>query len=171
MQAFTVDGAAKAARPAAPAMMWRGLPAAIMVRVEVRLAGHSDAEAIIAFDAVAQSERSRVNFIYRTITARTCHVASINRRVLGYGVLDYSFFENGFVSMLYVHPHFRRQRIGLSLMQHMERACKTHKLFASTGAANHAMRALLESMGYEGSGYIENLDPQDRELVYFKQFR
>jgi hypothetical protein len=30
------------------------------------------------------------------------------------------------------------------------------------------MRALLTKLGYIESGFIDNLDPGDRELVYFK---
>jgi len=31
------------------------------------------------------------------------------------------------------------------------------------------MRRLLEGLGYEGSGYVENLDWGDPELIFFKR--
>jgi len=73
--------------------------------------------------------------------------------------------------MLYVNPAYRRQGCGEMLMVHMEKACRTNKLFTSTNQSNKPMQALLEKLGFTLSGRIENLDPGDPELVYFKSPR
>ena len=54
-------------------------------------------------------------------------------------------------------------------MQHMEQTCTTAKLFTSTNQSNAPMQALLNKLGYRQSGFIENLDEGDPELIYFKR--
>jgi len=50
----------------------------------------------------------------------------------------------------------------------MESLCRTKKLFTSTNLSNLPMHALLEKVGYKLSGVIDNLDPDDPEVVYFR---
>jgi ribosomal protein S18 acetylase RimI-like enzyme len=95
-------------------------------------------------------------------------VATAGEITIGYVVLDYSFYENGFISMLCVHPDYRRQGVGERLMQQVEGVCRTEKLFTSTNLSNTAMQRLLARLGYVLSGVIHNLDEDDPELVYFK---
>ena len=135
----------------------------------IRSAIPSDAESIIGFDHVAQSELSRVEFIKQSINSCQCYVIEYDERVVAFGVLEYSFYECGFISMLYVHPEFRRRGFGSELMIYLERSCKTEKLFTSTNQSNKTMRSLLESIGYQRSGIVENLDEGDPEIIYFKQ--
>ena len=135
----------------------------------IRPAITPDVESIIAFDHVAQSEPSRVGFIEQSIKAGQCYVIECDERVVAYAVLEYSFYECGFISMLYVHPEFRRRGFGSKLMKYLERSCKTEKLFTSTNNSNKNMQALLENIGYQRSGIIENLDEGDPEIIYFKQ--
>ena len=68
--------------------------------------------------------------------------------------------------MVYVAKSARRQGVGQSLMRALATQCKTSKLFTSTNESNSAMRALLATLGYVPSGVIENLDPNDPELVF-----
>ncbi len=135
-----------------------------------RLAGYSDTKAIIEFDHVAQSDRVRVNFIHQAVSSRNCYVAVTDDLVVAYGVLDYSFFGHGFVSILYVKPNYRRQGVGTYLIRHMERSCNTKKLFATVPETNTEMQALLEKAGFQPSGTLENLK-EDRELVYYMRRR
>ncbi len=133
----------------------------------IRDAKHSDRDAILAIDEIAQREQERVDFIDRSLDSATCLVADSSGTVIAYGVLDYSFFGNGFISMLYVAKSARRRSVGRSLMQALANHCKAPKLFTSTNESNAAMRSLLASLGYVPSGVIENLDPGDPELVFF----
>jgi predicted N-acetyltransferase YhbS len=63
--------------------------------LEIRPAEPSDAEAIIAFDEVAQRDPSRVAFIRRSTRSNDCFVASADGDVVGYAVLNYTFYESG----------------------------------------------------------------------------
>jgi ribosomal protein S18 acetylase RimI-like enzyme len=135
---------------------------------QLRPATPHDVEAIIRFDAIAQHEPTRVEFIRTSVQNATCLVAVEDGQVTGYGVLEYSFFGLGFISMLYVHPAHRRRGVGSALMQALERRCTTAKLFTSTNRSNTPMQALLATLGFSPSGIIENLDEDDPELIYFK---
>ena len=71
--------------------------------------------------------------------------------------------------MLYVHPSHRRKGVGTQLIRHLEALCTTEKLFTSTNRSNAPMQALLPKLGYAPSGFVENLDEGDPELIYFKR--
>jgi hypothetical protein len=45
----------------------------------------------------------------------------------------------------------------------------TEKLFTSTNLSNLPMQGIMSKLGYRPSGVIENLDPGDPELIYFKR--
>lgn len=137
----------------------------------VRLASMADANAIVAFDHVALSETARTQFIHDQIKSAACYVAVIEANVVAYAVLNYKFYDNGWIEMLYVNSRVRRQGIGSALIRHLLNECRTPKLFTSTNQSNTAMQRLLATLGFVRSGLIENLDEGDPELVYFKRLR
>lgn len=101
--------------------------------------------------------------------APECLVATLGEAVVGYVALDYSFYGNGFIPILFVAETARRSGVGMSLMRAIERRCKTPKLFTSTNQSNVPMRSLLAEIGFEPSGIIHNLDDGDPEVVYFRK--
>ena len=103
------------------------------------------------------------------MAAGDCHVAVDGGEVVGYAVLSHTFYGNGFVEMLYVHPDRRRRGAGAALLLHVESLCRTPKLFTSTNLSNLPMQSLLNRAGYAVSGVIHNLDEGDPEVVYFKR--
>ena len=139
--------------------------------MRIRKGTPADRDAIVAFDHVAQSDPARIRFIDRILRSATCLVAERDRTVAAYAALEYTFFEQGFVSMLYVAQPHRRQGIGRALMQALAARCDTKKLFTSTNQSNQPMQQLLDALGYVPSGIIHNLDPGDPELVYMLDLR
>lgn len=135
--------------------------------MKVREGTPEDRDAIVSFDQIARSDAARVAFVERALRSETCLVAEQRGAVVGYAVLEYTFYEQGFVSMLYVAEAARRRGIGRTLMREIEARCRTAKLFTSTNQSNGPMQALLDFLGYVPSGVIHNLDPGDPELVYF----
>jgi GNAT superfamily N-acetyltransferase len=85
---------------------------------------------------------------------------------LGYGVLEYTFFEQGFVSLLMVAPTARRKGVGTRLLKAVEAACTTPKLFTSTNVSNHPMQRLLQQADWSPAGLLHGLDEGDPELFY-----
>jgi GNAT superfamily N-acetyltransferase len=133
----------------------------------IRLATENDSAGIYACDALAQQDEARRVFIQRAIAAQNCFIAC-ERSIVGYTVLDYSFYETGFVPLLVVHADFRKKGVGSALLKHLEAICQTDKLFTSTNLSNQPMQALLARLGYQLSGVIHDLDEGDPELVYVK---
>jgi GNAT superfamily N-acetyltransferase len=127
-----------------------------------------DADALKTLDEVARDEPSRQAYIDRALESKQCFVALNDSEPVGYAVLSYQFYSNGWVDMLYVGRDSRRRGIGIALMEYLAQNCITPKLFASTNQSNKPMQALLEKAGFESSGVIHNLDIDDPELVYFK---
>ncbi len=133
----------------------------------VRPATPEDIATICAVDPLAQHDPERAAFIARSVEAGQCHLMLATAPV-GYAILDYSFFGQGFVALLYVHPAYRRHGAGSQLMHYLTTVCRTPKLFTSTNLSNLAMQALLAAQGFQLSGVIHNLDENDPELVYVK---
>ncbi len=139
--------------------------------ISIRPAVESDVEALCSLDSIARQKNERREFIRREVASGTCFVAVADGEVIGYGVLNYTFYDNGCIDMLYVHSNHRRRGAGAALLQHMESLCRTPKLFTSTNLSNLWMQSLLAKLGYELSGVIHNLDEGDPEIVYFKRLR
>ena len=135
--------------------------------MKIREATSADRHAILAFDHVTELEPERMHVIDRIVRSATCLVAECEGRVVAHGSLEYTFYDNGFVSIVYVAEPERRRGIGRALLQGLAARCTTRKLFTSTNQSNEPMQKLLVSLGYVPSGVIENLDPGDPELVYF----
>jgi len=111
---------------------------------------------------------SRNEFVERAIRRGGACVLEQEGNVIGFAVLEYTFFEHGFISSVYVTPAARRTGAGEMLLQYLVTICQTPKLFSSTNQSNHAMRALFAKVGFEESGMIHNLDSDDPEIVVYK---
>ena len=123
---------------------------------------------MIAVDA-AHAQPPRAEYLTEAVRKRQCHLAREGWNVLGFAVLTQAFFAQYFIELLIVHPDQRRKGVATALMQHIERIVPTEKLFTSTNQSNAPMRALCESRGFVQSGWIDNLDDGDPEIVYFKR--
>ena len=137
--------------------------------ISIRPAVATDIETLCSMDLVAQTDTERRELIAASVTAKTCYVAVSNGEVIGYGVVTYSFYRQGWIDLVYVTERYRRLGAGKALLDHMERQCRTAKLFTSTNLSNFQMQALLGKLGYTVSGVINNLDDSDLEIVYFKR--
>lgn len=139
--------------------------------ISIRQANECDVEALCLLDLIARGENERREFIRRSVASGTCFVAVVEDEVIGYGVLNYTFYDSGFVDMLYVHSGHRRRGAGAALLRHLESLCETSKMFISTNLSNLPMQSLLTKLEYVLSGVIHNLDEGDPEIVYFKRLR
>ena len=139
--------------------------------ISIRPAVENDKEAICSVDLIAQHENERWEFIRRAVTSGECFVAVEGEKVIGYAVFNYSFYDSGFIEMIYIHFDYRRSGAGAALVRYIESVCHTPKLFTSTNLSNLPMQSLLAKLGYVLSGVIHNLDEDDPEIVYFKRLR
>jgi ribosomal protein S18 acetylase RimI-like enzyme len=135
--------------------------------LKIRSAEPTDIPAILVIDRVAVHDPGRVDFIQRVVGEGACFLAE-DDEVLGYAVLEYTFFEQAFISLVYIRAESRRSGAGSALVQYLETLCRTPKIFTSTNLSNRPMQALLEKLGYRLSGAIHDLDEGDPELIYVK---
>ncbi|WP_329028466.1 GNAT family N-acetyltransferase [Streptomyces sp. NBC_00690] len=89
--------------------------------------------------------------------------------LLGYCVVEYTFFEQGFVTMLMVTPSARGRGVGHRLLDAVAASCTTPKLFTSTNVSNQPMQRLLQKAGWSPAGLLHGLDEGDPELFYLRQ--
>jgi ribosomal protein S18 acetylase RimI-like enzyme len=134
----------------------------------IRKATLQDVSAISVGDSEFVSG-GREEFVRRAIPREGVHVMEQGGKIIGIGVLEYTFFEHGFISLLYVSPSARRTGAGESLLRYFVSVSQTPKLFSSTNQSNRPMQALFAKVGFEPSGIIHNLDLDDPELVYYKR--
>jgi len=139
--------------------------------IETRRAEPNDVPVICTFDHIAQTERDRRLFIRNAVHDGIAQVAMIDGVVVGYTVLEHSFFSRGFIAMLYVHPDHRRTGVGTALIRHAEGICRSDRIFTSTNQSNLPMQALMDKLGYRQSGIVDDLDPGDPELFYSRQLQ
>jgi ribosomal protein S18 acetylase RimI-like enzyme len=137
--------------------------------VVVRRARESEAEALAGIDPVASgADGARAAGIRRWCRQGLALVARDAAGPLGYCVLEYTFFDCGFVTMLMVAPAARRRGVGRALLDAAAASCGTPKLFTSTNVSNRPMRRLLEGAGWRRVGFLEGLDQGDPELFYLR---
>ncbi|MBB1596125.1 GNAT family N-acetyltransferase [Achromobacter sp. UMC46] len=140
-------------------------------QTNVRLAQSYDIDSIIELDPIAKQELARRTFIANAVAAGQCWAAveaECASALIGYGVLNRSFFEHDFIPLIVVKDSARRRGVATAIMRTLELRCQGGKLFTSTNTSNIAMRHLLGQLGFIESGQIENLDDQDPELVFVK---
>ena len=91
--------------------------------------------------------------------------------LLGYAILEYSFFDNGFIPLVYVASEHRRRGVAAALLEFIENLCQRPKLFSSTNLSNAPMHALFARLGYSACGMVTALDEDDPEVFYVKRVK
>lgn len=136
--------------------------------VSFRWASEADLSLLYACDSYSQNHESRRLQLRRMAQQKSCLLALAGGGPLGFAVLEYNFFGNGFVSLICVASEHQGKGVGLSLLLEVQRKCLTGKLFTSTNASNEPAQRLFTRAGFVRSGMIENLDEGDPEVIYFK---
>ncbi len=135
----------------------------------IERAATQDFEHICALDETVLSSGRRRSMIAQALAQSRIAVARVDGRVRGFVIGEDNFFGHGFVALLIVHPEFRRRGLATALMRAAELDCQTEKIFTSTNQSNIPMQQLCARTGYIKSGYIENLDADDPEVIYMKR--
>ncbi|MEQ9007391.1 MAG: GNAT family N-acetyltransferase, partial [Ekhidna sp.] len=138
--------------------------------MEFRLGKKEDSSAIKAIDSSIGSDSNRAEFIDLSLQQGTVRVALDDGEIVGYSVVNYSFFRRPTLEMLMISESRRGEGIGKTLLrQALTTIGENRELWTTTNKSNTWMQSLLESEGFKKTGTIDNLDPGDPELVYFKK--
>lgn len=79
------------------------------------------------------------------------------------------FFGCPFIALVAVAESARRQGIARALLEAVEAEVGEGKLFTSTNESNAVAQELFEHSEFVRSGRVENLDPGDSEILYYKR--
>ena len=139
--------------------------------MRIRPAVKDDHKALCAIDAIAASDPKRCADIAGWIEEGCCHLVEIEGEVAAYGVLTHHFFGHGFIEMLMVGASWRRRGLGAALIARFQSMASGEKLFSSTNMSNRPMQDLLVKAGFRPSGYIDNLDENDPEIVFYSPLK
>ena len=119
-------------------------------------------------DPLMRADPDRARLIESSLRNGECIVAVDDEEILGFAILNYTFFGQGFVPLLVVAAANRRSGIGARLLSEVERRCTKPKLYVSANRSNLPAQWLFEKCGFVESGRVENLDLNDDELIFFK---
>lgn len=135
-------------------------------RFQLRLATEAHLGQLWAFQWRRDAPWPPRRLVERWVEGRNCWIACDSERIIGYTAFEHTFFEDGFVTMLWVEEDYRRRGVATQLMEKMRERCETNRLWTSTNLSNHPMQGLLGKLGYKLSGVLHYLDPDDPELIY-----
>ena len=136
--------------------------------VTLRTGSVSDLAGIRFVDPLMRADPDRAQLIQSALARGECVVAAEDQEILGFAILNYTFFYQGFVPLLVVSIASRRCGIGAALLSEVERRCAKAKLYISANRSNLPAQLLFEKCGFVESGHVAHLDHGDEEVFYFK---
>ncbi|WP_243291686.1 GNAT family N-acetyltransferase [Bacillus sp. FJAT-47783] len=139
--------------------------------IEIKIADLQQLHEISVLNEWVKKEKARKESLYKAIQKGNCFVAMKDEQVVGYVVFSRSFFENWFIKLLYVDEAYRRSGIATLLMNEVSKQCVTPKLFVSTNDSNEAMKSLLNRLDFHQTGFLENINDDEREVFYVKHLK
>ncbi len=136
--------------------------------LSIDIAAAAELPRVLAMDPRVQDTPGRRGFLERAVDAGECFVVRGGDGIEGFAVFDRSFFGQPYIALLYVEPSRRRRGGATALIRHIESVCPGDRLFTSTNESNVVMQKVCEALGFARSGYVENLDEGDPEIVYVR---
>ncbi|WP_276915660.1 GNAT family N-acetyltransferase [Aneurinibacillus aneurinilyticus] len=134
----------------------------------VVIAQLNNIEEIVKIDSEVMGNDSRRKYIKEAIEEGRCLVAKKDNFIVGFLIFNTHFFDCSFISLIIVSPIERRKGCATFLIKYFENISPTKKIFSSTNQSNINMQKVFETNGFIRSGFVENLDEGDPEIIYFK---
>ena len=140
--------------------------------ITIRDALTADVPLLSQVDSLAAAGHAgRRAAIQRWVTTASTRVAQTQAQVIGYCVMEYTFFDQAFVTMLMVAANVRGRGTGAHLLLDAQQRRNTPKLFTSTNLSNQPMQRLLTRLGWQSAGIVYGLDKGDPELFFLAPAR
>ncbi|MFJ7183378.1 GNAT family N-acetyltransferase [Lysinibacillus xylanilyticus] len=123
---------------------------------------------ICGIDQQVIGDFSRREYLRTAINEKRCIIQQSEKGIAGFLIFTNDFFENSFISLVIVKPTDRRRGVASTLLDFYIEMATTPKIFSSTNQSNTSMHKVFEKAGFIKSGFIENLDEGDPEIIYVK---
>jgi ribosomal protein S18 acetylase RimI-like enzyme len=134
----------------------------------IELAQLIDLDEIVKMDEEVIGNKSRREYIRKAIEEERCIVANDKNLIVGFLLFDTYFFECSFISLIIIRHTERRKGYATSLIEYFINISPTTKIFSSTNQSNQRMQEVFKANGFIQSGFIENLDEGDPEIIYYR---
>lgn len=157
--------------PIVELIIWGGSYMGGLRSARVQQAALSQCEQIISLDENAIGSRSRAEQIRQGVESGLVYIVTVKQEVMAFALLSNNFYGRHFLELLIVEQEYRRKGLGEMLLCAVQQQCGEERLFTSTNASNLPMQKLLEKCGFERCGWIDQLDEDDPEIVYYYQPR
>ena len=128
----------------------------------------NDLDEIVNIDREVIGSDRRRKYIKKAIEEERCIAIKNEFSLVGFLIFDTNFFSCSFISLIIVKPTERRKGYAISLMEFFISISPTKKIFSSTNKSNKSMQEVFKANGFIQSGFVENLDEGDPEIIYFK---
>ncbi|MBU0906049.1 MAG: GNAT family N-acetyltransferase [Firmicutes bacterium] len=128
----------------------------------------NDLDEIVNIDREVIGSDSRRKYIKKAIEEERCIAIKNEFSLVGFLIFDTNFFSSSFIFLIIVKPTERRKGYATSLMEFFISISPTKKIFSSTNKSNKSMQEVFKANGFIQSGFVENLDEGDPEIIYFK---
>lgn len=123
---------------------------------------------IVNLDSEVIGSDKRRKYIHKAIEDGRCLVVKNDTSIVGFLIFTTDFFDCSFISLIVVKPTERRKGYASSLIKYFVSVSPTKKIFSSTNQSNNRMQEVFKATGFIQSGFIENLDEEDPEIIYYK---
>lgn len=123
---------------------------------------------IANIDEEVIGNNSRHEYIKKAIEDERCIVTYDENQIVGFLLFDTHFFDCSFISLIIVRPTERRKGYATALIEYFIGISSTRKIFSSTNKSNNRMQEVFKVNGFIESGFIENLDEGDPEIIYYR---
>ncbi|WP_225218684.1 GNAT family N-acetyltransferase [Fictibacillus norfolkensis] len=136
--------------------------------MEIHNAKKQDLYKIIELDKKMIGSDHRKEEINQAIKDEKCLIMFQEDEIAAFLIYHTHFFDCSFISLIMVDPAHQRKGLGSSLLTHMTKISPTNKLFSSTNESNESMKKTFIRNHFKKSGFVDNLDEGDPEIIYFK---
>lgn len=136
--------------------------------MEIRQANEHDLKKIVDIDKKIIGCDRRKEEIDQAIKEERCLIISSEKELSGFLIYHVHFFECCFISLIMIDPAHQRKGLASILLTHMTQVSPTEKLFSSTNESNESMKRVFAKNGFSKSGFVDNLDEGDPEIIYFR---
>lgn len=137
--------------------------------MEIRGPEPRDVGALMDLGAAVIGPERAGPFIRSFLDRHHILVAEREDEIVGFIAYRTDWFQCTFVSLVVVRDDFRRKGIAREFFKSVEAVSSSPRIFSSTEETNAPSIRMHTALGFQPSGYIDNLPQGVRELLFYKR--
>jgi len=138
-------------------------------KLKVEEANTRQRDAMVEINQAAAPKWHKLKHLNAALKEKRVFIAFVGRIPAGFLIWTKDFYSHYFIDLVVVHPQMRRHGVASAMIEAMESLATGAKLFSSTNRSNKAMQSVFEGEGFIKSGFINHLDRNDPEFIYYKK--